>query len=43
MFLYRMTLEELATHNLARTERARMSVQGLLREIVAIIKGEADG
>ena len=39
MFLYRMTLEELDTHSLARTERARQQVQSLLREIVAIIKG----
>lgn len=39
MFLYRMTLEELDAHSLARTERARQQVQSLLREIVAIIKG----
>ena len=40
MFLYRMTLEELDAHNLARTERARQNVQSLLREIVAIITSE---
>ena len=38
MFLYRMTLEELDAHALARTDRARQNVQSLLREIAAIIK-----
>lgn len=40
MFLYRMTLEELDAHALARTDRARQYVQALLREIVAIITSE---
>jgi chromosome partitioning protein len=40
MFLYRMTLEELDAHALARTDRARQHVQSLLREIVAIITSE---